>query len=142
MAGDTLPPNLQLLFVNDCHSATPLLLLTQLKLLRIGEDCHMPAEELQRLSALTVLESLKLGYNVWTPASGEERAAEHESCGWLAVSGVLQDLQVRAMEVDPDCELLAHLGRLTALTCLVWDGSKLTPNLYDYHSDGGLSALS
>lgn len=149
MAWDTLPPNLQQLFVNDCHSATPLLPLAQLKVLRIGEHCHMPAEELQRLSTLTQLESLKPLYNVWSQAGGGQRAAEHESDGWLAVSGVLQDLQLRAMEVDPDCELLAHLGRLTALTCLVWVGSRITPDLYNMHregttdlSDGGLSALS
>lgn len=87
-AGDTPPPNLQQLFVNDCLSATPLLHLAWLKVLRISDHCHMPAAELQRLSTLTQLESLRLGCNTWRRYGGE-RAAQEASPGWLAVSGVL-----------------------------------------------------
>jgi hypothetical protein len=135
-AGDTFPPNLQQLFVNDCLSTTPLLHLARLKVLRISDHCHMPAAELQRLSTLTQLESVRLGYNTWRRYRGE-RAAQEASPGWLAVSGVLQELHLRSMEVDVDRGLLPCLARLTALTSLVWDSCKIRLDPMDEDGDDG-----
>lgn len=80
-AKDTLPPNLRVLRVVDCASATPLLRLTQLRKLSIGQHCHMPAAELEQLSVLTQLEAAKLGYDIWR-GHGGEREVEKGSAGW------------------------------------------------------------
>jgi hypothetical protein len=116
-ANDTLPPNLQKLWLTDCTSATPLLLLTQLTALTIAEHCHMPAAELERLSAMTHLQAVRLGYNVYR-GGFVDREAQENSAGWGHVL-VLRELELHRMWIDSSCDLLKHLAGLTALTRLV-----------------------
>lgn len=131
---DTLPPNLQWLSITDCRSATPLLALTKLTGLVIAGHCHMPVAELQRLSSLTRLEHVHLGYNVYRGGFLDD-AAEEDSPGWGFVPA-LKVLELRRMIV---VDAVQHLSACTNLTRLVWEETYIPGRVY---RDGGLGALS
>lgn len=100
-ASDTLPPGLQALSLVDCRSASPLLPLTALTALTIAPHCSMVATELSRLSTLTGLQRVVLGYE--QPRDDYQWfgkdfawAADHSAAGWASVPGLV-DLQLREM---------------------------------------------
>jgi len=132
-ANDTLPPNLVRLSMTDCHSATPLLGLTKLTGLVIAGHCHMPVAELQRLSSLTQLEHVHLGYNVYRGGFADD-AAEAGSPGWGSVPA-LKVLELRRMIV---VDAVQHLSACTNLTRLVWEETYVAGGVY---RDDGLCAL-
>ena len=154
-AEDKLPPNLKALSVCNCLNATPLLALTSLEALLIGPHCHMPASQLQRLSAMTHLTHVELGYSKWRHLTGWDKAAQEGSAGWGFVPA-LHELHLHGVEINPVSRVLNHLSCLTSLTRLVWDGvvfmdrprlhqlrriGDVGPNDRFYWRDGGMPAL-
>jgi len=150
-ADATLPPNLRCLQVVDCDSATPLLALTQLTGLTIAQHCSMPAAELKRLSSMTQLDNVHLGYQMCRGGGGEEFAQEG-SPGWNFVPA-LQTLELHRAVIDPAGDLLQHLAACTSLTRLVWESPRFMPGSMAFgpagvepehvmtYRDGGLTAL-
>ena len=113
--GDTLPPNLRELSVVDatrrsrCCRSHP-----AAELDHLARTATCLQQSFERLSALTQLTAVRLGYCVWR-GGGWERAAQEGSAGWGAVPA-LKELELHRMWVDPASDLLSHLAGLTGLT--------------------------
>lgn len=120
-ASDRLPPNLKALSVCNCMSATPFLALTSLEALSIRPHCRMPASELQSLSVMTHITTVKLGYARWGHHVGWDRAAQQGLSGRGCVPA-LHELHLHNVQLIPSSPWVQQLSGLTTLTRLVWDG--------------------